>query len=91
MEHETATLAWLRAEGGQQVILVQRRNGDVLPAKKPDGAALARLIDVRESAVPRHYNVITSAGTIYAVSGGTLFRLATPAQVKIYNEVAKTL
>jgi len=85
-EHETATLAWLRAEGGRQIVLLKERHGELLPAREmADGVMVVELLDVRDSALPRCYNVITSAGTLYGLHGGQLFLLATPAQVESYE------
>ena len=91
MEHETATLAWLRAEGGHQILLVQLDGAEVRPAKRMKDAALVRLLTIRESTTPRCYDVVTSAGTIHDVAGGSVFLLATPAQAEHFDQVASAL
>ena len=91
-EHETATLSWLKAEGTPQIVLIQmRKDGAIKPAKQAKGASLAKLMKVRESAFPSCYDAVTSAGTLLALGGNTIFMLATPAQVDAYNESASRL
>jgi len=90
MEHEAATLAWLRAEDGQHIVLIERDGEKLRPAHKPNGAMLVRLISTRpvRRAV---YDVTTSAGTLPEVAGQTVFFLATAKQVESYEQTASAL
>jgi len=90
MEHETATLAWLRAEGGHPIVLVERKGSEIRPAREPRGAILVRLINTQpvRRAV---YDVTTSAGVLPEIGGQAVFLLATPKQVESYEQTASAL